>query len=44
MSYFMAWNIFQIVQWPSQDFKGDFDIDYIWVFILFYVNKGIGGP
>ena len=36
--------IFFIVQWLSQDFKGDLDIDYIWVFISFYVNMGIGGP
>ena len=31
-----------LVQWP--DFKGDLDIDCIWVFISFYVNTGIGGP
>ena len=31
-------------QWPSQDFKVDFDIDYIWVFISFNVNRGIGRP
>ena len=34
----------QLVQWPSQDFKVVLDIDYIWVFISFYVNRGIGGP
>ena len=33
-----------IVHWPSQDFKGHLDINYIWVFISFYVNTGIGGP
>ena len=32
-----------LVQWPSQDFKGDLDIDYKWVFISFYVNTGIRG-
>ena len=32
------------VQWPSQDFKGDLDIDYIWVFISNYVSRGIGEP
>ena len=32
--------IFFTVQWLSQDFKGDLDIDYIWVFISFYVNMG----
>ena len=30
------------VQWPSQDFKGDLDIDYIWVFISNHVSRGIG--
>ena len=33
-----------LVQWPSQDFKGHLDIDYIWVFISFYDHTGIGGP
>ena len=33
-----------IVQWLSQDFKGDLDIDYIWVFISISLNRGIGGP
>ena len=22
-----------LVQWPTQSFKGDVDIDYVWVFI-----------
>ena len=37
-------NLKQIVQWPSQNFKDDLDINYIWVFISFYVNRGIRGP
>ena len=32
------------VEWPSQNFKDDLDIDYIWVFISYYVDRGIGGP
>ena len=32
-----------LVQWPSQDFNGDLDFDYIWVFISFYVSRGIEG-
>ena len=35
---------YNLVQWPSQDFKGDLDIDYIWVFISSYVNRGVGEP
>ena len=33
-----------LLQWPSQDFKVDLDVNYIWVFISFYVNRGIEGP
>ena len=33
-----------IIQWASQDFKGHLNIDYIWVFISFYVNTGIRVP
>ena len=35
---------YNLVQWPSQNFKGDLDIDYIWVFISSYVNRGVGEP
>ena len=41
---FSKLNLKATAQWPSQDFKGDLDTDYIWVFISFYVNAGIGGP
>ena len=41
---FSKLNLKATAQWPSQDFKGDLDTDYIWVFISFYVNTGIGGP
>ena len=44
LSFLMYWAICVLVQWPSQGFKGHFDIDYIWVFISFYVSAGIGGP
>ena len=33
-----------IGQCLSQDFKGNLDIDYIWVFISISLNRGIGGP
>ena len=33
-----------IVQWPSQDFKGNLDIYYMWVFISIYVSRDVGGP
>ena len=36
--------LIKLVQWPKQDFKVDFDIDYIWVFISIFVDRSLRGP